>query len=157
MEPTDILLIVVIIAAIFLLIYFLFRNSFSTISLKEYIRKNSDLGFKLEGKDYFIEIKDTKYKIIFFIGGSNYEVTLNSYTVWEIREGQRISLRYLDKMLKDEYLKIVVVVGSNSKIKRYINENEIEFVERNQLINNTYFCLIDELKLLVDELKNEEI
>lgn len=93
--------------------------------------------------------KNRTYQIIFFYLPLNHELTINSKIVWEIKDQFKSKLINQEKLHATSYPKIVICYPSQTPIKRYINENEMEFVKFNMSFYNMYVVRISELETLL--------
>jgi len=84
--------------------------------------------FSHEHKQNLLKINDKIYQILFFYVPTHAELTINSKKIWEVRDASKSNLIDQTHFLKSNYPKIVVVYPTTVKIKRYLNENELEFV-----------------------------
>lgn len=103
-----------------------------------------------EHKQNLLKINDKIYQILFFYVSTHAELTINSKKIWEIRDSSKSNLVDQTHFLKSKYPKIVIIYPTTVKIKRYINENELEFVKYNNPFYDMYvvrhYELIDLLK-----------
>jgi Tfp pilus assembly protein PilE len=106
--------------------------------------------FSHEHKQNLFKINDKTYQILFFYVPTNAELTINSKKIWEVRDASKSNLIDQTHFLKSNQTKIVVVYPTTVKIKRYINENELEFVSYKRPFYEMYvvrhFELIELLK-----------
>ena len=104
-------------------------------------------------KELFI-LDDVTYQILYAYIPSNAELTINSKIMWEIRDSVKPKLMNQQHFLSSKYPKIVVVYPSTMVVKRYINENEMEFVKYNKMFYDMYVVRHFELENLLKELKD---
>lgn len=109
---------------------------------------------KSEHHHELIEINHVTYQILYAYVPANAELTINSKIMWEIRDGSKPRLINQQHFLSSQYPKIVIIYPSSMVIKRYINENEMEFVKYNKMFYNMYVCRHFELENLLKELKD---
>jgi hypothetical protein len=83
--------------------------------------------FKMNGKTW---------QVLFFHVPANQDLTVNSKSIWEIRDASKSRLVNQTYFLASELPKIVIIYPSTIVIKRYINENELVFVKHNQPFYN---------------------
>lgn len=102
---------------------------------------------KKSQKDY-IDIHGKHYELLFFYVPSQAELTINSRTIWEIRSASKSNLINQSIFLSSDKPKIVVIHPSTSVIKRYINENELVFVNFNDFFYNMYVVRHHDLEKL---------
>jgi hypothetical protein len=93
--------------------------------------------------------KDIKYQIIFFYLPLNHELTINSKVIWEIKDQFKSKLINQERLLASKLPKIVVCYPSQTRIKRYINENELEFVKYNHSFYQMNVVRLSELETLL--------
>lgn len=74
------------------------------------------------------QIGRSHYRVMFFYLPEHSELTINSRVIWELRSTGKPRLINQSEFLKGETKKIIIVYPSNAPIKRYINENEMEFI-----------------------------
>lgn len=90
------------------------------------------------------------WQILFFHVPSNQDLTINSRSIWEIRDASKARLINVTQFLSSDLSKVVIIYPSTLVIKRYINENELEFVKYHQSFYNMnlvrHFELEDFLK-----------
>jgi len=82
-----------------------------------------------EQNKMFFETEKEKYQLLFFYAPSSSELTINSKKMWELRDGSGSRLFDQTAFLSSSYEKLVIVYPLSTKIKRYINENEMLFVK----------------------------
>ena len=130
--------------------------SFHQKKKSEEIKENSIMllkqygNFSHEHKQSLFKINDKTYQILFFYVPTNSDLTINSKKIWEVRDASKSNLIDQTHFLKSNYPKIVIVYPTTVKIKRYINENELEFVSYKKPFYEMYivrhFELIELLK-----------
>jgi hypothetical protein len=146
----------IILVVLVLIAFILIKVHHHQIKL-DIINKSKELLSKYgilyqDNKLDFIDIKDKTYQVLFFNVHPNQELTINSKTIWEIKSQGKPLLINQTSYLSSSYLKIVVIFPSTFKIKRYINENELEFVQFQNLIYNMHLVRYLELDELLKEL-----
>ena len=94
------------------------------------------------------------YQIMYFHVPIQSELTINSTTMWEIRDKGKSELINQQHFLSSTDPKIIIIYPSQGVIKRYINENEMEFVKYNKMFYNMYIVRSFELENLLKELNN---
>ena len=136
--------ILIIVAAVGLLggiiIFISFRKK------KEIIEKIKVFG---EYLDNVLTINEKQYYIKIVKVGLNDDFSINSMSVMQIRSNTSSKLI---RMVKTDLPKIIIVYPFNGKIKRYINENEMEFIKYCDFFWGMYVCKLNELELLVKHL-----
>jgi hypothetical protein len=111
-------------------------------------------SLKLQNGTYFFAKDQQHYQIIFFYLPINHELTINSKTIWEIRSSGKSKLINQSKILEGSTPKIVIVFPSMVPIKRYINENEMEFVNYQSEFYNMRVLRQSEISRWVEEEAN---
>lgn len=125
-------------------------------NLKAYEKKAIDLMSKYgdirkEGQFNFLNIKDKVFQVIFFYLPNHHELTINSKHIWEVKYQFKSKLIQQNKQLSSHTHKLVIVYPSLEKIKRYINENELEFVPYNQTFYDMNVMRLSELEYFLKE------
>ena len=106
---------------------------------------------QVHNKTIFKTMKNT-FEIVFFKVPANAELTFNSKTVWEIKTAYQTKL-FNDILLSNPKLpKIIIVYPSTQRIKRYINENELEFITYHHMFDDKYVVKKDEIDLFLKTL-----
>ena len=100
----------------------------------------------------FLTIDEKKYQVMYVYIPTGAELTINSTTIWEIREHGKSKLLHQGHLQQSKTTKIMIVYPATQVIKRYINENEMEFVKYNKMFYNMYVCRHFELDSLLEEL-----
>jgi len=95
--------------------------------------------------------KNKTYEVLFYRVGLHSELTINSKAIWEIKDASSSRLINQLGFLSGKYPKIVVVFPTTVVVKRYINENELEFVKFNKPFNDMYIVRHFELSSLLNE------
>ncbi len=98
-----------------------------------------------EGLHTLFDYKDETFELLFYRVRQNSELTINSRTIWEIRDAGSSSLVDQSAFLSSPYKKIIIIYPSTLVIKRYINENEMEFVKINKSFYDMYVLRAFEL------------
>lgn len=78
------------------------------------------------------------YQLLFYKIPFSQELTINSKLIWEIHYAGGSRLINQTHFLSSKQPKIVIIYPSAIKIKRYINENEMVFVEPNDFFHNMH-------------------
>jgi len=107
--------------------------------------------YKDQKIEYF-KTNEKTYQVLFFSLHHNHELTVNSKIMWEVKGQGKPILINQSEFLKLDKEKIVIVFPSTSKIKRFINENELEFVSYNQMFYKMYLVRFMELEILLKEI-----
>jgi hypothetical protein len=121
------------------------------VSTIELLKKYGE--FSHEHKQDLFRINGKTYHILFFYVPTHAELTINSKKIWEVRDASKSNLIDQTHFLKSNYQKIVIVYPTTVKIKRYINENELEFISYKKPFYDMYVVRHFEL----DELLKEDI
>ena len=109
---------------------------------------------KHEHHHTYLSIQGVTYQILYVYIPSNAELTINSKIMWEIRDSGKPRLINQQHFLSFKGTKIVIIYPSSMVIKRYINENEMEFVKYNKMFYEMYVVRHFELENLLKELKD---
>ena len=151
--PTEVILVIILVIVILGIVGFAsFHQKKKSEEIKEITTEllKSYGEFSHEHKKNLFKINDKTYQILFFYCATNAELTINSKKIWEVRDASKSNLIDQTHFLKTEYPKIVIVYPTTVKIKRYLNENEIEFVSYKKPFYDMYvvrhFELIELLK-----------
>lgn len=106
----------------------------------------------ISNKEIIFKYNNNSYNILYQYVSSSNELTVNSKTIWEVHtrnnKNKLLNKRNLTNLRR---LNIVMVYPSANKIKRYINENEIEYIE-NQRTYNFYLIPYKNIEGLIKEL-----
>src|SRR5690554_2052454 len=81
-----------------------------------------------ENKKLYFTYKNKVYELYFQYVQSGKEVSINNETTWQIY-GNPSTLINQERLAKNNKYKIVVIYPNEERIKRYINESEVEFVD----------------------------
>lgn len=104
----------------------------------------------IENKKYYFQYNKRTYELYFQYVAQGKEVSINNETTWQIY-GNPSTLINQDRLAKNNKYKIVIIYPNEERIKRYINESEVEFVDF-QLTYTYYAILISELEDFVKSL-----
>jgi hypothetical protein len=102
------------------------------------------------GKQFF-HINNHTYELLFFYVSLFADLTINSKTIWEIKDSSKSKLVNQSHFLSSPYEKLIIVFPSQVAIKRYINENELVFVKYNEMFNQMFIVRTFELPMLLEE------
>ncbi len=91
-----------------------------------------------KGKHLLFKKENQTYEVLFYYVPLNSDLTINSRSIWEIRDASKSRLIDQTYYLSSQYQKIVIVYPTSIAIKRYINENELEFVKYNKPFYDMY-------------------
>lgn len=94
----------------------------------------------------YLHMNDTIYELLFFYVPTQGELTINSRTIWEVRSMTKSILVNQSIFLSSDKPKIVIIHPSTLPIKRYINENELVFVNFNDFFYNMYVVKYHEIE-----------
>lgn len=81
-----------------------------------------------ENKKYYFLYKKRTYELYFQYVQARKELSINNETTWQIY-GNPSTLINQERLAKNNKYKIVVIYPNEERIKRYINESEVEFVD----------------------------
>lgn len=101
-----------------------------------------------------IDLNLNTYQVLWYFVPTHAELTINSKIMWEIKESGKIHLINQSRFLSSTYPKIVIIYPTTVRMKRYINENEMEFITYNKTFHNMYIVRPHELESLLKELKH---
>jgi hypothetical protein len=152
--PTEIILIVILAVVILAIVGY---AGFHQKKKSEEIKASSIELLKTRGEFFhehkrnLFKINDKTYQILFFYVPTNADLTINSKKIWEVRDASKSNLIDQSHFLKSDYPKIVIVYPTTVKIKRYLNENELEFVSYKKSFYNMYVLRHFELIELLNE------
>lgn len=104
----------------------------------------------LKNKQHFLKIKNEEYEIIFYYLNNKTELSVNSPKIWEEKSSVS-NLVDQSKLTKSPGIKIIIVYPSTNRILRYINENEVEFIET-KLTYNFYLITYNKIDELLNKL-----
>jgi len=105
-----------------------------------------------EHQHTYVTIAGITYQVIYVYVPLRAELTINSTTIWEVRESGKSRLIHQGHLLASPKPKIMIIYPASQVIKRYINENEMEFVKYNKMFYNMYVCRYSEVSTLLEEL-----
>jgi len=84
---------------------------------------------KQENKNLLFITNHETYEVLYFNVSTNSELTINSRTMWEIISSGTSRVNDQSLFLASKYPKIIIIYPATQVIKRFINENEMEFVK----------------------------
>ncbi|HOI86104.1 MAG TPA: hypothetical protein PLP48_08505 [Acholeplasmataceae bacterium] len=111
-------------------------------------------GVRHEHRHVLIDLNHETYQVLLYFVPTHAELTINSKIMWEIKESNKINLVNQSHFLSSPYPKIVIVFPTTVRMKRYINENEMEFITYNKKFHNMYVVRPHELETLLKELNH---
>lgn len=118
---------------------------------KAILEKLSNKGLiYLKDKKHFFKINGTEYEIIFYYLNTKTELSVNSPKIWE-EKGASNNLVDQSKLTKSPFKKIIIVYPSTNRILRYINENEVEFIDT-KFTYNFYLITYNKIDELLKKL-----
>jgi hypothetical protein len=106
-------------------------------------------------EDQMLTLNNDAFKVIFYKVPFNAEFTINSPKIWEIRTHSSQKIINTTSLLSGSEKKLVVIYPNNSRIKRYINENEMVFVDDTFFLN-MYMVTMDKLEPFLAKLKGDD-
>jgi len=98
------------------------------------------------GKHWSFKTPKQTYEVIFQYVPALAELTINSKTKWEIKTNNRSEIKDMTHTFASDHEKLVIVFPTEIKIKRYINENEMVFVEPEHRFNQMHVILKKDLE-----------
>ncbi len=102
-------------------------------------------------KTTLFKINNKTYEIMFFKIAKTHELTINSKYIWEVHMKGRSTLLNQMYFLKSEYPKIIIIYPMETKIKRFINENEMVFIDYKDEFYNMRLVKLNELEILLND------
>ena len=99
-----------------------------------------------------LTLKDETYEVKFFRLHPYQDLCINSRKIWEIRGSGKPRLLDQSAFLAIKHKKIVIIYPSTQTIKRFINENELEFVSYKQSFFDMYVVKHHELDVFLSEM-----
>lgn len=145
---------ILVVAAIFIIACVII---FINMKQKQKVKSETIETLKQYGKVIFndkqilFETKQDVYEILFYKIALNHELTINSKLIWEIHTNTRSQLINQSGFLSSSYKKIVILYPIATKIKRFINENELVFIDFRDTFFDMKLVKISELKLALSE------
>lgn len=91
------------------------------------------------------------YEILFFRVSPQHELTINSASIWEIHTSGKSILVNQNLFLSSELPKLIILYPMKSRVKRYINENELVFIDYRDVFNNMRLIRFHELDTFLSE------
>lgn len=131
--------------------FYVGRKKHNEFKEKAYAILNTHGIVSDNGKSTFFEFKDKTYEILLYKIAKTHELTINSKYIWEVHMKSRSTLINQMYFLKSELPKIVIIYPMETRIKRFINENEMEFVDYKDEFYNMRLVKLDELDQLFTE------
>ncbi|QWB95189.1 hypothetical protein KHQ89_04255 [Mycoplasmatota bacterium] len=100
-------------------------------------------------------INNDTFKVVFYKVPSHAKFTINSPKIWEIRTHSNQKIMNVSNLLSGSEKKLIIIYPNNSRIKRYINENEMVFIDDTFFLN-MYMITIDKLEPFLATLKGDD-
>lgn len=104
-----------------------------------------------ENKKVLFNTENQTFEILFYKIQKDHELTINSKYIWEIHMKNRSTLINQTSFLSSDYPKIIIVYPIETKIKRYINENEMVFIDYKDEFNNMRIVKFHQLEDFLGE------
>jgi hypothetical protein len=136
---------------LFLGIYLFQRRRNAKIKQDVLLLLNEKGQVSFEHGKHFFHFNNNTYELLFFYVPLFADLTINSKTIWEIKDSSKTRLFNQSHFLSSPYKKLIIVFPSQVAIKRYINENELVFVKYNQMFNQMFIVRTFELPILLEE------
>ena len=96
--------------------------------------------------------QDQTVEILFFVLKNNEELIINSRVMWEVFQFNKAMLIDQTEFLKSDYIKWIIIFPGVHRIKRFINENELVFVQKEDFFYDYKIILNIELKDFLEDL-----
>lgn len=103
-----------------------------------------------DGKIWFEKNQET-YEILFYKIQKHHELTINSKYIWEIHKSSGNLLINQNGFLVGDHKKLVIIYPLESKIKRFINENEMVFIDESDEFYNMRLIRLNKLDNFLKE------
>jgi hypothetical protein len=145
-----ILILVVFIIFLFLYINLKQKQKIKTETIK-ILEKHGKVSIK--NKHLLFYKEDRIYEILFYKIAMHHELTINSKIFWEIHTKAGSQLINQTSFLSSHYQKIIILYPITTKIKRFINENEMVFVDYHDVFFNMRLVKFDEIKDFFSEVE----
>ena len=145
-------LIIAVVIVIAISVVFILNNQ-SNQSIKDKSIETLEKYGTIEKKDkkIWFHKNDETYEILFYKIMKNHELTINSKYIWEIHKSSGNLLINQNGFLVGEHKKLVIIYPLESKIKRFINENEMEFVDEHDEFYNMRLIRFTHLESFLKE------
>lgn len=150
------IILTLVIVGLILLLFVIFMQVYK-INLRNKIKTDAFGLLNTYGKVHnikegiYLNIGNKNYEIIFHYLNNKTDLSINSPTIWEEKHLKSVILNK-SHITKSNTEKIIIVYPSKNKITRYINENEIEFIELKKTYN-FYIITYNNLKPLLEKLQ----
>lgn len=144
------LLIGLVVLLVYIVVIRWYYRSLSKKTKNTIIKRLEEAGqVTYQNNKIYFKINDETFEIIFYYLSKQKELSINSPTIWEEKHYKNRIVNQ-SVITKSPGRKIIIVYPSTNKITRYINENEIEFVDYKYTYN---FYIIT--SNLIDEFINK--
>ncbi|HPX71913.1 MAG TPA: hypothetical protein PLP51_02975 [Acholeplasmataceae bacterium] len=151
MSRTEILAIIAGVLLLTLLSFYIFDKLAKNRKQREVLKKLQRIGkLEKERNTYFLLLGDIQIQIVFLSLKHDEYLTINSSTIMQIdrSKGRPLLIRY--NYDYPPYKWLFVVPGLN-RVKRAINESEVDFINYQTELPNFRVIKEDEVDLLIEE------
>ena len=151
MSRTEILAIIAGLLLLVLISFYLLDKFGRNKKQKEVLKKLNTIGkIEKDGNAYFLLLGDKQIQIIFLSLKYDEYLTINSSSIMQIdrRKGRPLLIRY--NYDYPPYKWLFVVPGIN-RVKRALNESEVDFINYKTELPNFRVIKEDEVDLLIEE------
>lgn len=151
MSRTEILAIIAGVLLLTLLSFYIFDKLAKNRKQREVLKKLQRIGkLEKERNTYFLLLGDIQIQIVFLSLKHDEYLTINSSTIMQIdrSKGRPLLIRY--NYDYPPYKWLFVVPGVN-RVKRAINESEVDFINYQTELPNFRVIKEDEVDLLIEE------
>jgi len=151
MSRTEILAIIAGVLLLTLLSFYIFDKLAKNRKQREVLKKLQRIGkLEKERNTYFLLLGDMQIQIVFLSLKHDEYLTINSSTIMQIdrSKGRPLLIRY--NYDYPPYKWLFVVPGLN-RVKRAINESEVDFINYQTELPNFRVIKEDEVDLLIEE------
>lgn len=151
MSRTEILAIIAGVLLLTLLSFYIFDKLAKNRKQREVLKKLQRIGkLEKERNTYFLLLGDMQIQIVFLSLKHDEYLTINSLTIMQIdrSKGRPLLIRY--NYDYPPYKWLFVVPGLN-RVKRAINESEVDFINYQTELPNFRVIKEDEVDLLIEE------
>ncbi|BCR35807.1 hypothetical protein [Mariniplasma anaerobium] len=107
----------------------------------------------IKDKSLLFEINHNLYEILFYKIAEKHELTINSKLIWEVHTKTGSQLINQKSFLTSDYPKIIILYPIATKIKRFINENEMVFIDFRDSFFDMRLIKLADLKLALSEVE----
>ncbi len=152
MIPDILFIVFSLIVSFFIVLYLLRQKQF-----KETISKTKDQlnmhgkVIERDKKIYWMH-EEQKYQILFFYVPLHAELTINSRSIWEIKDGSGSKLVDQTVFLSQNSPKIIIIFPTTQPLKRFINENEMVFIKPEDYFYDMHVISFHNLNLLLEHI-----